>query len=63
MAARAAQRHLYELAESPDWQSHRDDSLRHFVNPFEDHATIVRLERARWTAEAALSRQEHTGPT
>lgn len=46
MAARAAQRHLYELAESPDWQVIMTTHSPHFVNPFEDHTTIVRLERA-----------------
>ncbi|MEF9445125.1 AAA family ATPase [Burkholderia sp. 1A5] len=46
MAARAAQRHLYELAESPDWQIVMTTHSPHFVNPFEDHTTIVRLERA-----------------
>ncbi|CAB3638610.1 hypothetical protein LMG26696_01894 [Achromobacter pulmonis] len=46
MAARAAQRHLYQLAESPDWQVIMTTHSPHFVNPFEDHTTIVRLERA-----------------
>jgi len=46
MAARAAQRHLYTLAESPDWQVIMTTHSPHFVNPFEDHTTIVRLERA-----------------
>ncbi|MBI1627046.1 ATP-dependent nuclease [Comamonas suwonensis] len=52
MAARAAQRHLYELAESPDWQVIMTTHSPHFINPFEDHTTIVRLERAG-DAEAA----------
>jgi hypothetical protein len=46
MAARAAQRHLYELAESPDWQVMMTTHSPHFINPFVDHTTIVRLERA-----------------
>lgn len=46
MAARAAQRHLYKLAESPDWQVIMTTHSPYFVNPFEDHTTIVRLERA-----------------
>ena len=46
MAARAAQRHLYKLAASPDWQVIMTTHSPHFVNPFEDHTTIVRLERA-----------------
>ncbi|RBL65881.1 ATP-dependent endonuclease, partial [Pseudomonas sp. MWU13-2625] len=45
MAARAAQRHLYELAESPDWQVIMTTHSPHFINPFLDHTTIVRLER------------------
>lgn len=45
MAARAAQRHLYKLAASPDWQVLMTTHSPYFVNPFEDHTTIVRLER------------------
>lgn len=51
MAARAAQRHLYELAESPDWQVIMTTHSPHFINPFADHTTIVRLERANEVAE------------
>lgn len=45
MAARAAQRHLYKLAGSPDWQVMMTTHSPYFINPFEDHTTIVRLER------------------
>ncbi len=45
LAARAAQRHLYKLAESPDWQVIMTTHSPYFINPFEDHTTIVRLER------------------
>lgn len=45
MASRAAQRHLYRLAESPDWQVIMTTHSPYFINPFEDHTTIVRLER------------------
>lgn len=45
MAARAAQKHLYKLAESPDWQVMMTTHSPYFINPFEDHTTIVRLER------------------
>jgi energy-coupling factor transporter ATP-binding protein EcfA2 len=45
MAARAAQKHLYRLAESADWQVMMTTHSPYFVNPFEDHTTIVRLER------------------
>lgn len=46
MAARAAQRHLYKLAQNPDWQVIMTTHSPYFVNPFEDHTTIVRLQRA-----------------
>lgn len=46
MAARAAQRHLYKLAESPDWQVMMTTHSPYFINPLEDHTTIVRLERS-----------------
>lgn len=45
MAARAAQRHLYKLAENPDWQVIMTTHSPYFINPFEDHTTIIRLER------------------
>lgn len=45
LAARAAQRHLYKLADSPDWQVIMTTHSPYFVNPFEDHTTIVRMER------------------
>lgn len=45
MAARAAQKHLYKLAESPDWQVMMTTHSPYFINPFEDHTTIVRLEK------------------
>ncbi|WP_257813140.1 ATP-dependent nuclease [Burkholderia glumae] len=55
MAARAAQRHLYRLAESPDWQVLMTTHSPYFVNPFEDHTTIVRLERAGGAADAPVA--------
>lgn len=45
MAARAAQRHLYELGNDPDWQVVMTTHSPYFINPFEDHTTIVRLEK------------------
>lgn len=45
MAARAAQKHLYSLAQSPDWQVILTTHSPYFINPFEDHTTIVRLAR------------------
>lgn len=46
LAARAAQRHLYKLAESADWQVMLTTHSPYFINPLADHTTIVRLERA-----------------
>ncbi len=45
MAARAAQRHLYDLAKDPEWQVIMTTHSPYFVNPLDDHTTIVRLER------------------
>jgi putative ATP-dependent endonuclease of OLD family len=45
LAARAAQKHLYRLAEDPEWQIILSTHSPYFVNPLEDHTTIVRLER------------------
>ncbi len=45
MAARAAQRHLYELAADPDWQVMMTTHSPYFINPLADHTTVVRLER------------------
>ncbi|QVN18588.1 ATP-dependent nuclease [Burkholderia pyrrocinia] len=45
MAARAAQRHLYKLAESADWQVMMTTHSPYFINPLVDHTTIIRLER------------------
>lgn len=47
MAARAAQRHLYQLAKNPDWQVILTTHSPYFINPLEDHTTIVRLDRER----------------
>lgn len=55
MAARAAQRHLYELAKLPDWQVIMTTHSPHFVNPFEDHTTIVRLERESEDEDAPMA--------
>ncbi|QRM32955.1 ATP-dependent endonuclease [Microvirga sp. VF16] len=46
MAARAAQKHLYRLADDPDWQIILTTHSPYFINPLADHTTIVRLERA-----------------
>lgn len=47
LAAKAAQRHLYSLAENPDWQVIMTTHSPYFINPFEDHTTIIRLERSQ----------------
>lgn len=46
MAARAAQRYLYDLAKAGDWQVMLTTHSPYFVNPFEDHTTIVRMDRS-----------------
>ncbi|EKG38990.1 hypothetical protein Pav013_2863 [Pseudomonas syringae pv. avellanae str. ISPaVe013] len=55
MAARAAQRHLYKLAASPDWQVLMTTHSPYFVNPFEDHTTVVRLERKDHNDDSPIS--------
>lgn len=55
MAARAAQRHLYKLAESPDWQVVMTTHSPYFVNPFVDHTTIVRLQRDGEANDASVA--------
>lgn len=54
MAARAAQRHLYKLAESSDWQVMMTTHSPYFINPLEDHTTIVRLERSASEDDAPI---------
>ncbi|MEQ8390370.1 MAG: AAA family ATPase [Thalassospira sp.] len=45
LAARAAQRQLYELGSQPEWQVMMTTHSPLFVNPAADHTTILRLER------------------
>lgn len=45
LAARAAQRQLYELGAQPEWQVMMTTHSPLFVNPAVDHTTILRLER------------------
>ncbi len=45
LAARAAQRQLYQLAEQAEWQVMMTTHSPLFVNPAMDHTTILRLER------------------
>lgn len=45
LAARAAQRQLYELAQQPEWQVMMTTHSPLFINPAVDHTTILRLER------------------
>lgn len=54
MAARAAQRHLYKLAESPDWQVMMTTHSPYFINPLEDHTTVIRLERSSADDDAPI---------
>ena len=45
MAVRAARNYLYGLAKDSDWQILLSTHSPYFINPLEDHTTIVRLER------------------
>jgi hypothetical protein len=45
MAVRAAREHLYTLAQDPNWQVMLSTHSPYFINPLEDHTTILRLER------------------
>jgi len=56
MAARAAQRQLYRLAEDADWQVIMTTHSPYFVNPLEEHTTIVRLDRSGDDRSALLRR-------
>ncbi|MDE5538426.1 AAA family ATPase [Elizabethkingia meningoseptica] len=42
---RAASKYLYELGNDPSWQVMLTTHSPLFINPFEDHTTIVRLSR------------------
>lgn len=55
MASRAAQRHLYKLAENPEWQVMITTHSPYFINPFEDHTTIIRLERSTENGDGMVS--------
>lgn len=46
MAIRSAQQHLYALASSEDWQVMLTTHSPYFINPLEDHTTIIRMERS-----------------
>lgn len=45
VAARSARRFLYQLAADDDWQVIMSTHSPYFIDPLEDHTTIVRLER------------------
>lgn len=45
MAVRAARNYLYGLASDGNWQIMLSTHSPYFINPLEDHTTIVRLER------------------
>ena len=45
MAVRAAREHLYALAQDDEWQVMLSTHSPYFIDPLEDHTTIVRLER------------------
>lgn len=45
-AIRAASRYLYTLAEDPSWQVILSSHAPSFIDPLQDHTTIVRLSRS-----------------
>lgn len=45
MAVRAARNYLYGLAKDSNWQILLSTHSPYFINPLEDHTTIIRLER------------------
>ena len=45
MAVRAARDHLYTLARDPNWQIMLTTHCPYFIDPLEDHTTILRIER------------------
>lgn len=45
MAIRAARQHLYALSKDAGWQVMLTTHSPYFIDPLEDHTTIVRLER------------------
>jgi energy-coupling factor transporter ATP-binding protein EcfA2 len=45
MAVRAARDHLYTLAQDPNWQVMLSTHSPYFINPLQDHTSILRLER------------------
>jgi hypothetical protein len=45
MAVRAAREHLYTLALDPNWQVMLSTHSPYFIDPLQDHTTILRLER------------------
>ena len=45
MAVRAAREHLYTLAQDPNWQVMLSTHSPYFIDPLQDHTTILRLER------------------
>jgi predicted ATPase len=45
MAVRGARGHLYALAQDPNWQVMLTTHSPYFIDPLEDHTTILRIER------------------
>lgn len=55
---RAASRYLYELANDPSWQVMLTTHSPLFINPFEDHTTIVRLSRSEGNPNPSTYRSD-----
>jgi energy-coupling factor transporter ATP-binding protein EcfA2 len=60
MAIRAAQEQLYALARDPSWQVMLTTHSPYFVNPLEDHTTIIRIERDKKESTPRTFRAETT---
>lgn len=55
---RAASKYLYELANDPSWQVMLTTHSPLFINPFEDHTTIVRLSRSEGNPNPSTYRSD-----
>ncbi|MDN3709323.1 AAA family ATPase [Myroides ceti] len=55
---RAASKYLYELANDPSWQVMLTTHSPLFINPFEDHTTIVRLSRNKGNPNPSTYRSD-----
>jgi len=62
-AVRAASRYLYGLAEDPAWQVIVGTHSPLFIDPLQDHTTVVRLDRSQETPSPRTFRADAVGFT